>query len=69
MTSKGDEQEAQMMTAMLSGFIFAGLQNLKDVLVQPIEWRQCDPDGTIAFKLASGMTVTISVVVSPVGEV
>lgn len=69
MATKGDADEAQQMTAVLTGYVFVGLQHLEDVLAKPIEWRQCDPDGTVAFKLASGMTVAISIVVSPAGEI
>jgi hypothetical protein len=54
------------MTAMLSGFTFSGLQNLKGILTPPIEWLECDPSGTIRFRLASGMLVTVTIRVDPV---
>ena len=65
MATKDDTGEAAMMTAMLSGFVFAGLQNLDGVLTPPIEWLGCDPDGIVRFRLASGMLVTITIQVDP----
>jgi hypothetical protein len=62
----GGENDAAMMQALLSGYVFAGLQNLKDVLARPIEWETCDTDGLVAFTLASGMHVDVQITVTPV---
>lgn len=57
--------DVEAMTALITGYAFAALQGLNDVLTAPIEWHECDPSGVIAFKLASGMYVVIGINVAP----
>ena len=63
--TKGDALEAEQMTAMLTGFVFSGLQKVEDVLTAPIECLECEPSGTIRFRLASGMVATVTLNVEP----
>ena len=62
----GDSAEAEQMTALVSGFVYSALRKLEQALTPPVEWGDVTANGTITFRLASGMPVTITIRVEPV---
>lgn len=68
--TKGDAEEAHMMTGLLTGMVMAALYQATTALVQPVTIERVDAqDGVIQVRLASGMLATCTIRVEPVVRV
>jgi hypothetical protein len=61
--AKGNAQEAEVMTAVVSGYVAGSLMGMP--LTPPVTLEDVDSGGVVRLRLASGMLVTVRIQVEP----